>query len=271
MTVSPGSMVMLPMVAVAHAGQAAHRLALRSGRHHDQLLLREALELVLANHGPVAVVEVAALEGDRRVLLHAPPERDHLAAVRPRGVDHLLHAADVAGEGRHDHPALRLANEPVQALADGRLGEGIALLLGPGRVGEEELDAAIADLGDEAQVGAPAIGRGVVELEVAGVDDRPHRRLDRVANPIGDRVADPERRDPEGPDDELMPRLHHVERGRFEQLVLAELALDESLGQRAWRRSACRGFGQDVGSPPVWSSWPWVRMIALTRSRFSSR
>ena len=127
------------VVAVAHAGQAAHRLALRSGRHDDQLFFREALKLVLANHRPVAVVEVAALEGDRRVLLHAPPERDHLPAVRPRGVDHLLDATDVARERRHDHPALRFAHEPVEALADGRFGERVALLLGARRVGEEEL------------------------------------------------------------------------------------------------------------------------------------
>ena len=151
MTVSPGSIVMLRW----------SRLLMRArpliGSPCDPVVITtsssfaQPLELVLANDRPVAVVEVAALEGDRRVLLHAPPERDHLAAVRPGGVDHLLDAADVAGEGRHDHPALRFADEPVEALADGRLGQGVSLLLGPGRVGEEELDAAIADLGDAAR------------------------------------------------------------------------------------------------------------------------
>ena len=171
-TVSPGSIVMLRWSRLLIRVSPLIGSPWEPGGHHHQLLLGQALELVLLDQRAVAGVEVAALERDRRVLLHAAAEGDHLAAVRPGGVDHLLDAADVAGEGGDDDAPLRLADQPVEALPDRRLGERVALLLGPGRVGQQELDAPVADLGDQPQVGTLAVRRRVVELEVTGVDDR---------------------------------------------------------------------------------------------------
>jgi hypothetical protein len=87
----------------------------------------------------------------------------------------------------------------------------------------------------------------VVELEVAGVDDRAERRLDRVPDPVGDRVAHPEGGDAEDAHGELAPRLHDVEGRRVEQLVLAQLALDQSLGQLRRVDRGARDTWQDVG------------------------
>ena len=69
---------------------------------------------------------------------------------------HLLDAADVAREGGDDDAALASPIELVERVPHRLLRQGVALALGAGRVGEEEVDAVIADLGDQTQVGAIA-------------------------------------------------------------------------------------------------------------------
>ena len=67
----------------------------------------------------------------------------------------------------------------------------MALLVGVGGVGEQQADALV--LGDgahDAEVGEPAVDRGEVELEVAGVQDRALRRVDGGGEAVGHRVGD---------------------------------------------------------------------------------
>ena len=136
------------------------------------------------------------------------------------------------GEGRHDDPALERLHDLAEGLADRALGRGVARVLGTGRVGQEAQDAFLAQAGEDREVGQLPVDRGVVELEVAGVDDRPDRRAQGDAHRVRDRVTDPERHHVERPDVDLVARLQGDERVVVE-LVLLDLVAEESARQRA--------------------------------------
>ena len=89
-------------------------------------------------------------------------------------------------------PVERL-HDLAEGLADRPLRRRVAGVLGAGRVGQQAEHALLAEPGEDREVGQLAVDRGVVELEVAGVDDRPDRRPQGDAHRVRDRVADPER------------------------------------------------------------------------------
>ena len=74
----------------------------------------------------------------------------------------------------------------VRSRSDG----GEAGDLGVGGVGEEEVDALLAQPGEAAQVGDPAVQRELVHLEVAGVQHQAGGGADRDGQAVGDRVVD---------------------------------------------------------------------------------
>ena len=81
---------------------------------------------------------------------------------------------------RDDLPE-RLADEPLRARHAGALGVR--------RVAEHQVDAAVAELGEPADVGLEPVDRRVVELPVAGVEDAPGGASRRTtATAVGDRV-----------------------------------------------------------------------------------
>ena len=183
-----------PVVAVGHPGEAGHRLALGAGRADDELVGRDVVDLVLG-HDPRRVVrQVAEVGRDPEVLLHRAADDGDLAVERGGRIEDLLDAGDVAGEGRHDHPAVERLHDLAERLADGPFGRRVARVLGPGGVGQEADDALLAELGEDREVRQLAVDRRVVELEVAGVDDDADRRPEGDPHRVGDRVTDPERR-----------------------------------------------------------------------------
>ena len=177
------------------------------------------------------VGQVAEVGRDPEVLLHrAADDRDVAVHVGGR-VEDLLDARDVAREGRHDHPAGERLHDLAEGVADGPLGRRVARVLGTGRVGQQAGHALLAEPGEDREVGQLAVDRRVVELEVAGVDDRADRRPQRDAHRVRDRVADPERDDVEGPDVDLVARLEREERVVVE-LVLLDLVAEQPARQR---------------------------------------
>ena len=165
------------VVAVGHARQAGHGLALGAGRGDDELRVRMVLDLVLG-HDPRRVVrQVAEVRGDLEVLLHRPADDRDVAVHVLRCVEDLLDARDVARERGDDDPALERLHDLAERLADGPLGRRVAGVLRAGRVGQEAGDALRAEARQDREVGQLAVDRRVVELEVAGVDDGPDRRL----------------------------------------------------------------------------------------------
>ena len=78
-------------------------------------------------------------------------ERPTKATLRPwcvRGVEHLLDAVHVAGEAGHDDPPRRGAEDLLDRRRQVALGGGEAGDLGVGRVGQEEVDALLAQPGE---------------------------------------------------------------------------------------------------------------------------
>ena len=83
---------------------------------------------------------------------------------------------------------LALRDDLPEDLADRALGLRHAGALRVRRVAEEEVDAAVAEVGEGAEVGAEAVHGRVVDLVVAGVDDAPARGLEDDCDRVRDRV-----------------------------------------------------------------------------------
>ena len=178
------------VVEVGHAAEHRHGLALRPGGHVDDLVVGQVAGLLVVDEHALGDVEVAEVLGDRHVAHHAAPQQRDPAAVRGRGIQHLLHAVDVAREARHDDAARRPADHLVEHGPDLALEGREAGHVGVGRVDEEEVDALLAQPGERAEVGEAAIERQLVHLEVAGCEREAGGRADRDGERIGDRVVD---------------------------------------------------------------------------------
>ena len=86
----------------------------------------------------------------------------------------------------------RLGDDVGDDLADVALGRDEPGHLGVGRVGQQQVDALVAEPGEAGQVGEPAVQRGLVHLEVAGVQDGLPADADRHRQRVRDRVVDRE-------------------------------------------------------------------------------
>ena len=236
------------VIAVRHPGETGHRLALGAGRGDDELVVRDVLDLVLGDHPRRLVGQVAEIGRDPGVLLHRAADDRDLAVEVGGGVEDLLDPGDVARERRDDHPAVERLHDLAERLADGPLRGGVAGVLGAGRVGQEADDALRAHLREDREVRELAVDRGVVELEVAGVDDHADRRPEGDPHRVRDRVADPERDDAERPDLELVARLEGEERVVVE-LVLLDLVAEEPAGEGRGVDRHARELRQDVRQP----------------------
>src|ERR1035437_9448825 len=225
------------MVAVGHAGQSGHRLTLGAGRGDDDLLQRP--DLILGYDLTGSEGEVAEVGGDPEVLLHRAAYDGDFSIEFGRGVDDLLDAVDVAGEGGDDDPAFERLHDLAEGFPHGPFGERVAGVLGSGRVGQQADHAVLTQSGQDREIGAAAVDRSVVELEVARGDDSSDRRVERHAHRVGDRVADPEGLDTERPNLERIARIERQKRIGVE-LVLPDLDPQQAASQR-------RGIYRDVG------------------------
>src|SRR6266511_5019635 len=237
-----------PVVAVGHPGEAGHWLALAAGRCDDELLGGDLADLVLADDLTCRVFQVAEIAGDPEVLLHRPADDGYLAIERRGGVQDLLDARDVARERGDDNPPVDRFHDLAEGIADGPLRRGIARVLGAGGVGQQADDALRTQPGQNREVGQLAVHGCVVELEVAGVDNRAHRRPQGKSHRVRNRMADPEGEDAERPDLELVPRLHGYQRVVVE-LVLPDLVAQEAAGERAGIDRDSWELGQHVWQP----------------------
>jgi len=181
----------------------------------------------LLGHDPIGVVgQVAQVARDPEVLLHRAADDGDLPVEAGRRVQDLLDARDVAGEGRHDDPAVERLHDLAERIADGPLRRRVARVLRPRRVREQADHALLAQLGEDVEVREPAVDGRVVELEVAGVHDGADRRPEGDPHRVGDRMPDPERDDGERPDRDLVPGLEPDERVVVE-LVFLDLVAQE--------------------------------------------
>ncbi|MDH6188157.1 hypothetical protein M2168_001189 [Streptomyces sp. CZ24] len=153
------------------------------------------------------------------------PTKGDPAAVLVGGVQDLLDAVDVAGEARHDDPLVRVGEDVAQDVGDVALGRHEAGDLGVGGVGQQEVDALLAELRERRQVGEPPVHRELVHLEVAGVHRHARGRADGDGQGVRDGVVDRDELAVEGTD-ALAVVLRHLQRVRPDA-VLLELRLDQ--------------------------------------------
>ena len=140
---------------------------------------------------------------------------------------------------------LALAKTCAQDVRDVALGRDEAGDLGVRGVGEEEVDALLAEPGERRQVGEPAVQRELVHLEVAGVHDHARRGADGDREGVRDRVVDRDELAVEGAD-ALAVALLDLERVRADA-VLLELGLDEGEGQLGADERDVRLLAQEEG------------------------
>src|SRR6202035_608785 len=105
---------------------------------------------------------------DPRVRRHAAPERYDLAAVPPGDLAEHAQTVDVRREHGDDHGLRSAGDDGLERLADALFAAGRAEGVDVRRVAEEEVDAFSPELAEAFHVEQLAVGRGVVELEVAG-------------------------------------------------------------------------------------------------------
>src|SRR5262249_31082071 len=129
------------------------------------------------------------------VSFQAPAGKDEPPTGALTDANDVLDPVQVGGEESDEDAAAGLGNEPLQGLGDDALRWGLALDLGVGRVTEQADRLAIGQRFQPPEIGGPGVERRVVELEVAGVDERALRRAEQEADRIGDGVGDPERLD----------------------------------------------------------------------------
>ena len=260
-TVSPASTVTCGMVVVRDARHRRHRLALAAGAE-DQLLARAAAPRVASGAGSRRP-ERSCSRGCARC---SSSSSSSGRRTRPCGRTRCRRRPPAACGARSTRTTRR-GSGPCGSGRSGRNASPTTFsdcvtpgALGVRRVAEQEVDAAVADLGELADVGALAVDRRVVDLVVARVHDPAARRLEHDGGGIRDRVRHADELDPERPEIErLVAGRDLAQLGIAQQAVLVELRLDEPERQprRDDRPGSCTSRIR-YGSEPTWSSWPCV-------------
>ena len=156
------------------------------------------------------------------------------------GVHHRLDAVHVAGEHGDDDAARGLLELVVEGGGHLLFGHGVARALGIGGIRHQKQHALLSQLGEPAQVDGRAVQGRVVHLEVAGVHDQAHGRVDRQGARAGDGVVHVDELHREAARLDHVALGDHVQRGHVLQPVLLELML----AQRQRQLRAVHGRGQ---------------------------
>ena len=91
------------VLAIGHAGQGRQRLALRTGAHDDNLVVRQVINVKGIDDIGVVDVEVAKLARHAGVSEHGATGHNDLTAALAGGIADLLQTMDVARERRDEH------------------------------------------------------------------------------------------------------------------------------------------------------------------------
>ncbi len=212
-----------------HPRQRRHRLALGAGgvRHHP--LRRHQLGGADVDHVGVGHPQESEFAGDAHVAHHRPANERHPPAQCHCGIDDLLNPVHVGGEAGHDDAALGAADQPVQGRADFAFRGADAGQLGVGRIAQEQIDPGVTEPRHAGQIGGPAVQGKLVELDVAGVQNRSGAGVYGDRQRVGDGVVDGEVFAFEHAVGALAP-LGHLDEHRLEP-VFAALGGDQGQGE----------------------------------------
>jgi hypothetical protein len=150
--------------------------------------------------------------------------------------------------------ALRKISDKLDLIS--RFGQGEALALGIGGVGEQQHHALFGKGLDGRQIRGMAVEGGAVDLEVAGVDDAAGRGFDAEAIAVDDGMAHRKKGDGEIPERQGLAAVDRYELGEFLEAVLFQFLGGQGQGEfRPVKRRVAGphepGQGADVVLVPV--------------------
>jgi hypothetical protein len=161
-----------------------------------------------------------------------------------RGVEDLLDAVHVAGETGDDHASWSCPEHGLDGRGELAVGGGETGDVGVGGVGQEQIDAFLAEPGEPAQVGDPPVQRELIHLEIAGVQHQTGVRADGDRESVRDRVVDREELQAERTCSQGLARLHLVQNGL--NAVLGELRRNEAQGEARADQRNVRALAEQV-------------------------
>ena len=223
----------LDLFVVVHgdADQGTHRLALAAGGDDADLLRRQIRQLFQIHKKFVVDVQVPQLPGDLDVFHHRAAVQQDLSAIGGSRVGHLLYPVDAAGEGGHDDAAPAGGENLGKCLAHVFLGQGVPLALHVGGIGKQRQDTRLAVARKTCQVSQLAVHRGLVELEIAGMDHHPFRRGDGQGAAVHDGVGHTQELHPKTAEGDGIPGFDDNQFHGIVKLIFLQLFIDESQGE----------------------------------------
>ena len=230
------------MLAVGHAGQAAHRLALAARGQHDDLVVVVAVQIARLDEHLPRDLDLADVHRQLRDVHHAAPHEADPPAKFDAQVDHLLDAVQVGGEHRDDDALVGVLEQAAERLGDLLFAHRVAGTLDVGGIRQQREHALIAPCGQRAQVRHLTVDGGVVDLKVAGDDHRAGRAGNRHGHRAGDGMAYLDKLNRERADLHRIPRLYHVQLDAG-NIMLRQLAAYERAGQL--RAIGRRGYARE--------------------------
>ena len=157
---------------VGNARKRGHGFTLRTGAHQDNLVVRQGTHVAQVNQDAVWNLQVSQVGGNSHITNHGAAHKDYAATVGVCGIENLLHAVNVGGEGRNDNPSFTRCEDVGNDRANLALGGNEPGDLGVGGVNHEQVHSLLTQSGKRAQVGDPSVHGQLVHFEVTGVQNR---------------------------------------------------------------------------------------------------
>ena len=253
------------MLAARGPRQDGELLGLRARAQHQGAAAALGGEASGGDRGAGGATQLAEPLGDLHVAPHRAPQQRHRAAGIG-GAHRVVDEVDVGWRSRSRSRAPARRGRTARAARCRRV---LAGACGPGAArwwSRRGGGDAVAPEGAEPRAVGPAaaIVLAVVELVVAGEDDRPDRRLDRQRRRVGDGVGDADELDREGrPCVTRWPGTTGTSGGSGTS-ASASLARTSAMvnGSPTMRPRWARRSRIRWPSAATWSSWPWVSRTA---------
>ena len=148
------------MLAVRDTGKRRKRLALATRTHNNDLLRRNALQVIGVDKVDVLNLQITQATCDIGVLNHRTARDHDFAAARDSRIGDLLQAVDMACKARDNDAALGVLDNGTQRLAHFSLRRGEVRVRGIRRVAHHEVDAHFRETRERSEVGANTVNRG---------------------------------------------------------------------------------------------------------------
>ena len=209
------------------AGERGHGLALRAGDEDTGSCWRGSLDLAGMDDESLWRVDVAEVLSDLRAVVDGAADD---ATLRPCSwaSSMAMRMRWMEDEKQQKKSFFLAARRSRRGADDGALGGRVAGTIDVGGVLEQHEHALLAEFGEGVEVEGLGVGRGEVDLEVAGVDDQADRSVDGEGHAVHQRVRDADGHDGEGPESEAVSGKDFDQFGIVEQAMLFELALDSA-------------------------------------------